>query len=346
MDLVYISLFSLRAYFFASLLIVILGLVDDFRGLNASQKLPVQITAAIILYFGGFRLPLAGVPFNEILVPLSPILMVLWIVGLTNAMNIVDGLDGLAAGFAAIGAFFLFLMSLVSGATSMTSLTSVILFGASVGFLQFNFFPAKIFMGDAGSLFLGFTLAALSLQLPQSTLFRGPIFLPAILFALPIMDTLFSIFRRFANGKLVFSADQEHFHHKLLSRKMSHVKAVLILHVVAFFLGLVVFFMIRVQLLMVFLLFLGIIGFFFIGMRSLYQKDIGRFSHLLAAKPSFFFIARRKRILFSHLVVQNSEPMTIGKGTQHNEDSPPDDRDFYSFMQSPPPTRNHHSPTY
>jgi UDP-GlcNAc:undecaprenyl-phosphate GlcNAc-1-phosphate transferase len=212
--------------------IAVLGLYDDLKGANARLKFSVQFAVAIALYMLGFRVELIANPFGpEIsLGALSLPFTLLWIVGVVNAMNLIDGLDGLAGGVAFFGVGTNFILSLVRGDVVMCLLMAA-LAGAILGFLVFNFNPASIFMGDTGSMFLGFVLAAVSLKTSTKSGTAVAMLVPLMALGLPIMDTLLAMVRRSMLGRPMFSADKEHIHHRLMSRLvLSHRSAVLVLY--------------------------------------------------------------------------------------------------------------------
>ena len=179
-----------------SLLIVGVGIIDDVKQLRAGIKLVVQIVAALIVAFGGVRITALSMP--SMIVPggiislgvLSLPITVLWIVGVTNAVNLIDGLDGLAAGICSIATFSLFFIAILAGETSVAVLAAA-LAGSCMGFLPYNFNPAKIFMGDTGSTFLGYTLSIICIQ----GLFKGYVIIsfivPFLILGLPIFDTTY-----------------------------------------------------------------------------------------------------------------------------------------------------------
>jgi UDP-GlcNAc:undecaprenyl-phosphate GlcNAc-1-phosphate transferase len=205
-----------------------LGVYDDFRGARARTKLTVQIAVALLLYAGGFRLDrvdvLLGSPLE--LGPLSLPLTVLWIVGMSNAVNLIDGLDGLATGIALAASAAVFSMASASGDT-LVMLVALALIGSLLGFLVYNAHPASVFMGDSGSLFLGATLAALSIRHVDGA--AVPFGAIVIVFGIPIVDTLGAIARRALHGTPAFSADRDHLHHRLLGAGLSQRRAVLVL---------------------------------------------------------------------------------------------------------------------
>jgi UDP-GlcNAc:undecaprenyl-phosphate GlcNAc-1-phosphate transferase len=168
---------------------------------------------------------------------LSLPLTVLWVIAITNSFNLIDGIDGLAAGSALFSTLAVFIVSLTSG-NSYVSMLSLGLAGAILGFLRFNFNPATIFLGDSGSLFIGFMLSALALVGMQKSSTVVAIAIPVVSFGLPILETLISVFRRYLSGQPVFAADREHIHHKLLERGLTQRQSVIILYAVSAVCGL------------------------------------------------------------------------------------------------------------
>ncbi|WP_027094278.1 glycosyltransferase family 4 protein [Cohnella thermotolerans] len=221
-------------------LIVLLGALDDRFQLNAKLKFLVQIAAACIVVFGfDIKINLVNIPFGSAMQPmgdwLSIPLTILWIVGVTNAINLIDGLDGLAAGVSGIAIGTILVMAALMGQSSVILLSTVLL-GGVVGFLHFNFHPAKIFMGDSGSLFLGFALATLSmLGFKQITVVS--FVTPILIIGVPLSDTFFAIVRRWVQKKPIFAPDKGHLHHRLQQLGFSHRKTVLIIYGIAAFFG-------------------------------------------------------------------------------------------------------------
>jgi UDP-GlcNAc:undecaprenyl-phosphate GlcNAc-1-phosphate transferase len=232
-------------------IIFALGVIDDVRGMTAPVKLSGQILAAGFVFLSGvrleyFRFPLIGTDALSLSPDVSAIATILWIVVMVNAVNLIDGLDGLAAGIVAIaaGTFFVYSyqyqLSVFGGAEQTAPLVSIVIFGATLGFLRHNFNPAKIFMGDSGSMTLGFLLAVATVvgvgrsltQNPTSGtfLFYLPLAIPVIVLALPILDTLLAVIRRARRGGQIFHADKEHLHHRLLEIGHGHRQAVLIMY--------------------------------------------------------------------------------------------------------------------
>lgn len=214
------------------------GLVDDFYNLRAIVKILLQVVAAILVILGGclireIPLPFLGsIPLGILAYPVT----VLWIVGITNALNLVDGIDGFAGGITAIGALFMGFLS-ANGSWAEMNGMPFILCGAVVGFLFFNFPPARLFMGDSGALFLGFTLAVLPLlrfpHQPSTT----DLITPVTILTIPILDTAAAIIRRTRKGVPFYSPDREHIHHKLLDLGLPDRTVLLITYSYCVFLG-------------------------------------------------------------------------------------------------------------
>jgi UDP-GlcNAc:undecaprenyl-phosphate GlcNAc-1-phosphate transferase len=206
---------------------VTVGAIDDFRGLRWWEKLGGQLIAAAIptgfgIWVDRFTFPFVGIHTvpGWIGVPLT----IVWIVAIMNMVNFLDGMDGLAAGVAAI-AGLTFAVIALSLAKPDAAIMSAIVFGACVGFLRHNFYPARIFMGDSGALLLGFVLAALTVQGLLKTAATVALLFPLLVLAVPIVDTTFVVARRLRNGQRVFEGDQAHLHHRFLRRGFSQPKA-------------------------------------------------------------------------------------------------------------------------
>lgn len=229
---------SLEALLLPAAIIFLLGVYDDFHGLNAWAKTSVQIMAAAILYAQGFGIKFLSIPFAsswELPIWLSFPLTALWVVGITNAFNLIDGIDGLAAGAAVFAMLSLFITSLMQGHTEIC-VVSLIIAGALMGFLRYNFNPASIFLGDSGSLFLGFMCAALSLVSAQKSSTLIAVAIPLVSFGLPIVEVGLSMTRRLASGAPIFQSDRRHIHHMLLARGFNQRQAAILLYgVCAFF---------------------------------------------------------------------------------------------------------------
>ncbi|WP_313638582.1 MraY family glycosyltransferase [Paenibacillus sp.] len=221
-------------------LIVLIGALDDRFELSAKVKLLGQIIAACIVVFGfGITVDFVNIPFNNtyssleswIAIPLT----IFWIVGVTNAVNLIDGLDGLAAGVSGIAIATIATMAFVMGNT-MVAMLCLLLLGSIIGFLFFNFHPAKIFMGDTGSLFLGFCLALLAL-LGFKQIAVISFITPLLIIGVPLSDTFFAIVRRKLQKKPIFAPDKGHLHHCLRELGFSHRQTVLIIYGIAAFFG-------------------------------------------------------------------------------------------------------------
>lgn len=222
-------------------LIMLAGLLDDIKPMRAKFKLVVQIAAAVILVYFGITIKFVSNPFDSItgmsdIGWLSIPATIFWIVGVTNAFNLIDGLDGLAAGVACISCITLFIVSILNGRVT-TALLTATLAGSTLGFIPYNFNPAKIFMGDTGAQLLGFLLAAISIQGAVKSAAAIAITVPILALGLPIYDTLMAIIRRSINRKPVSQADKGHLHHKLLDMGLSQRQTVLVMYVISGILG-------------------------------------------------------------------------------------------------------------
>ncbi|MBI2377624.1 MAG: undecaprenyl/decaprenyl-phosphate alpha-N-acetylglucosaminyl 1-phosphate transferase [Deltaproteobacteria bacterium] len=220
------------AFVVGALVILALGVYDDLRSAGAKLKLAVETVVALGMWFAGFRIELLS---NPVGMPIaldqaaSLFLTVFWIVGITNALNLIDGLDGLAAGVSLCAVGVLFGVSLFDN-NALLCLLAAALAGSVLGFLFFNFNPARIFLGDSGALFLGFTLATISVWTQQKGATLAALVIPVLALGLPILDTTLSVVRRVRRGKNPFQADREHLHHRLLAIGLSHKNAVLTLY--------------------------------------------------------------------------------------------------------------------
>jgi UDP-GlcNAc:undecaprenyl-phosphate/decaprenyl-phosphate GlcNAc-1-phosphate transferase len=225
---------TLLRIYLPACLIFCLGIYDDLRGAGPYVKFAVQAIAAVILFLGGMRILDLPLIFGQHSLPwfLDLPLTVLWVVAVTNAFNLIDGLDGLAAGSALFSTVVFFVVALVNQSW-LGALMSITLAGAILGFLRFNFNPATIFLGDSGSLFIGFVLSALALAGAQKAPTFVAIAIPVVSFGLPILETLLSVLRRLISGRPIFTADREHIHHKLLELGLSHRQVVVVLYAVS-----------------------------------------------------------------------------------------------------------------
>ncbi len=224
--------------FLGGLLIAVVGLIDDLRGMGAAKKFSAQFLIAGFMYSLGFSVEQIWTPWGALnLGAFGLIFTMVWIVGVINAMNLIDGLDGLASGVALVAVLTNLVLAASRGHVLMVLLMAA-LAGAIVGFLIYNFNPASIFMGDTGSMFLGFVLATSSIITNQKSGAAVAMLVPILALGLPIMDTLLAMLRRAVRGMPLFSADKEHMHHKLLAMGYSQRRAVLTLYgVCALFAG-------------------------------------------------------------------------------------------------------------
>jgi UDP-GlcNAc:undecaprenyl-phosphate GlcNAc-1-phosphate transferase len=243
----------------AALLIFGVGAIDDLRktgvqgarteGVSAPAKLAGTVLAGSVLSLAGisiifFRVPFAG--FFSLSPDLAALITVLWVVGMSHAVNLIDGLDGLAAGLIAIAAFAFFLYGVrlaspevaLLGPENISPLVSIIVVGVCVGFLPYNFHPARIFMGDSGALLLGLLMAAATMAVGgrtadqfsgQTYFFFAPLFIPLFILGVPILDTLFAIIRRASKRAGVATADKDHLHHRLMRLGHGQRRSVVIL---------------------------------------------------------------------------------------------------------------------
>ena len=224
---------SLIGTLIGSLIIAVLGFLDDLKPKKAILKFAIQIAAAAIPVLMGVRVIAVANPFDGLLVRVPEWLSIggsiLWIVGVTNAVNLIDGLDGLAAGVSSIASVALLSVLVMQHNANPTMLIlTAALAGACFGFLPFNFNPAKTFMGDTGATFLGFTLACISIHGAFKTYVTFA--LPFLILGLPIFDTLFAIIRRLLKGQGIMTPDRGHLHHRLIDMGLSQRTAVIVLY--------------------------------------------------------------------------------------------------------------------
>jgi UDP-GlcNAc:undecaprenyl-phosphate/decaprenyl-phosphate GlcNAc-1-phosphate transferase len=222
-----------------SLIIIITGILDDMIELSAKIKLAGQLVAALlVVVWGGVHVELINLPFGGQIEfgMLSIPFTILWIVGITNAINLIDGLDGLAAGVSSIALITLAGMAMIMGDGYVAAIASLVLV-STLGFLFYNFHPAKIFMGDTGALFLGYMISVLSL-LGFKNITLISFIVPVIILGVPISDTFFAIIRRIVNKKPLSAPDKSHLHHCLLRLGYTHRQTVLMIYAMAAFFGL------------------------------------------------------------------------------------------------------------
>ena len=225
--------------FIGGALVLLIGLYDDLKGADAIKKLTIQILIGIISYYLGYRIIHMRVPGMDVVTlwpPLSLVITVLWFVAMMNAMNLVDGLDGLASGVSFFILVTLGVMAVLDG-DSILLLFIATISGAVAGFWPHNKSPATIFMGDTGSLFIGFVLAAISIRTASKSSTLVAMFIPLIAMGLPLFDTLLAIIRRLLTHKPIMQADHQHIHHKLLSVGLTPKAAVQLLYLATILLG-------------------------------------------------------------------------------------------------------------
>ena len=229
------------------LLIYAVGVVDDLKGIPAKLKFVLQSICAMIIYAGGIKIDFIKNPatyfsgVDEYIWfpgPVSFVITVIWVVGLTNTVNLIDGLDGLAAGVSCIASACIAYSAFLSGQYTV-ALAMLAVTGSTLGFLPFNFHPAKIFMGDSGSLYLGFMIAVISIfgSTKGATLIATIV--PFLVLGLPIFDTAFAIIRRWVNGCPIMTADKGHLHHRIMNTGIGQRRTVLIMYCISAIMGMV-----------------------------------------------------------------------------------------------------------
>ena len=238
---------KLIGYFIGMFIIVITCFIDDVKGVSAVIKLIAQIAAASIVVISGSRIDMSTIPFFDrfsdsvnFLSALSTIITIIWIVGITNAINLIDGLDGLSSGISIISCISMLIIFTLYGSPLISIILITALIGALAGFLPYNLNPAKTFIGDTGSNFLGFSLAVISILGVAKTYTALVIVAPIIILGLPIFDTIFAIIRRIIKNKSlrgVMKPDAGHLHHKLLRHGFSQKESVMILYCISASLG-------------------------------------------------------------------------------------------------------------
>lgn len=229
-------------------LIYAVGVVDDLKGLPAKLKFLLQIVCAAVLYAGGIRVDFIKNPLGIFMsegplyihfpMAVSLIITIIWIVGITNTVNLIDGLDGLAAGVAAIASGYISYAAVLSGQYGV-ALAMIAVTGGALGFLPFNFHPARIFMGDSGSLYLGFMIAAISVLGSTKGATLIVTIVPLLALGLPIFDTAFAIIRRWMNGTPIMEADKGHVHHRIMNTGIGQRRTVLIMYCISAVMGMV-----------------------------------------------------------------------------------------------------------
>ena len=256
-------------------IIVLLGIYDDLKGASPWLKLSIQIFVALFAYFLGFRVdivtnPLGG-EFSLGLLALP--VTILWIIGIINAINLIDGLDGLASGIVCIASFFMLLPE-VRESRILIATVLISLVGSTLGFLRFNFPPAKIFLGDTGSMVIGYLLACLSLIGTRKGTTAVALLVPIVILGVPILDIFLSVKRRLINGSHLFMADQKHLHHRLLNIGLPPKKVILLLYGISIVFGVVSFILTIVSKQLVIIILMALLIFCIIGLKILEVKEL------------------------------------------------------------------------
>lgn len=225
--------YLMNSILIGSFVLLITGIIDDINPLKAKEKLIGQIVASVIVVvYGGIILK--DVSFFGIYINFGPLaypITILFILGCINCMNLIDGLDGLAGGISAIFFLTIGIIAVFKGQFALATTLTLIMFGSTVGFLFHNFNPAKIFMGDSGSMFLGLMIAVITILGFKSVMMTS-IIIPLFILVVPILDTTFAIIRRKLKGESVMTPDKCHLHHQLLKRNFSQRTTVLIIYLI------------------------------------------------------------------------------------------------------------------
>jgi len=233
-------------------IITILGLIDDKRSLNPTIKLLGQVIAVVVLIWYGIRIVGINNPFGktylEFSLYLSFLLTIIWTVTFINSINLIDGLDGLAAGIVVIASATFFIITLfqidkqsnvaITNRLELVAVMAIALVGSTSGFLLYNFHPARIFMGDTGSMFLGFILGTITVMGTLKTVATIALLVPIMVIGLPLLDTFLTILRRLKKRKPLLRADREHLHHRLLDYGWGQRRTVLLMYAISAVLGL------------------------------------------------------------------------------------------------------------
>lgn len=294
----------------AALMVFVIGVWDDIKGASIVSRLLVEFAAAFLVYAAGMRIDYITNPFGQPLALgwLSLPVTLLWIVVITNAINLIDGLDGLAAG---TGIMVILTMVLLNWGNPdlHQALIMFTLLGALLGFLVYNFPPASIFMGDSGSLFLGFFLASFSIKTGFKATAAAAMLVPVLAFAVPLLDMVYAVLRRWHRGLPLGTADREHIHHKMMEKGMARRKVVLIFYAAYFviLLAVLIFIQSKIDLSLIYLLL--IVAAAVAGLRLL---GYVRFSNFLKENYRHFQITRRRRF-YSYLTKRFQDAVHIKK---------------------------------
>lgn len=281
---------DLTAIILGACIIIIIGVLDDRFELSAKIKFIGQLAVASIIAYSGLLIDFINIPgygtvdFGIWAYPIT----IFWIVAITNAINLIDGLDGLANGISIIAILSIAILAAINGNALILSLSLIIL-GSCIGFLYYNFHPAKIFMGDTGALFLGYCIAILSLLGMYKSVALFSFIIPVIILGVPVFDTTFAIIRRLVNKMPISAPDKGHLHHRLLSLGLSHRNTVLSIYGISILFGMVAIIFSRTtlwgSLILLFVLMLvleiiaeliGLVNHKYKPFLSIYKKVVGR----------------------------------------------------------------------
>ncbi len=269
-----------NAFLLGSGLMVLLGFVDDLYDIKPWIKLLFQIgIIAMTIYIGNIEITFVSNPFNTgkyiyINEPFAFLITLLWVVAITNALNLVDGLDGLASGLSIISLIAFLLLGIIMKRSETLLLYITILIGSNIGFLRYNFPPASIFLGDAGSLFLGFTLGIITVLGTFKTATVVSLMVPILILGIPILDTVFAVVRRTIEGKNIFRADTAHIHHRLLDLGFTERQSVDLIYIVSIILNVIAVLFRNINIVILFLLY-AIVGtsMFFFLYRGFFKRN-------------------------------------------------------------------------
>jgi UDP-GlcNAc:undecaprenyl-phosphate/decaprenyl-phosphate GlcNAc-1-phosphate transferase len=281
-------------------IVFLLGIYDDLHSVSPATKFLVQAFAATLLFLGGygvhrFDLFSASQSLQSYVgLPLT----IFWVLLITNAFNLIDGLDGLAAGSALFSTAVIFILSIFTP-DPIVSLLAVVLAGAILGFLRFNFHPASIFLGDSGSLFIGFLISALAIAGSQKAPTIVAVSIPLLSLGLPILDVALAIARRFISGKPIFRGDRDHIHHKLLSKGFSQREAVLLLYGITAGFGFISLVLLHHASAIALILALTGTG-VLVGVQQLRYTEFGEMLSLVQRAT------RRRQIVANHVAIRNA----------------------------------------
>ncbi len=263
-------------YVIGGILIAAMGFIDDVFTLRARHKFIFQLVAGIVVYAFGIRISGVKIPFiyTDIIdfgILDLPVTLI-WVIGVTNAINLIDGLDGLAAGISAISATALLTIFVATSASLEAIVITAVLVGATLGFLPYNFNPAKTFMGDVSSNFLGFTLSVVSILGFAKGYTILAIIAPILALGVPIFDTLFAMVRRFLKGQPMLKPDGAHIHHRLLKMGLNQRQAVLLLYTITSILCIIAVTIISIDIWKLIILIIAVICFVFLGLLNMIKE--------------------------------------------------------------------------